>query len=165
MQLSSLKGNEMSIPVWKTVEIGNLGNSFAAMSRLLHGGPYIIWGAESCELVSYEKTSRGLDLVLVSPRELGITKQSSYVDLYREAEKLNLSLCPAETAISLMIQERELRIPKGRDYFFGGVCVAMEPIQYKDKNLLLHVGGNQISRRDILRFYESEDASLVFVRN
>ena len=152
----------MDFPVWKTVGIGEL-NGFRALLSLRACSKFAVWvDWDLITYVKFESTPRRINLALVSLQELGVTVPSSYGDICYEAMQQGLRLCPAEVAISLMIQERgELCIPAERNSFLGGVHVGMLPIMYEDQALVFRIGGSSLRGSDTSHFARN-DGSLVF---
>lgn len=166
MQLELLvpwKEMNMYFQTWKTVEIGELGNSFRALLSLRACSAFAVWADwDLINYVKFERTPRRINLALVSLQELGVTVPSSYGDVCYEAMRQGLRLCPAEAAISLMTQERgELCIPAERNSFFGGVHVGMLPIMYEDRAFVFRIGGSSLRGSDTSRF-AGNDGSLVY---
>ena len=52
---------------------------------------------------------RKIDLVLVSAKELGFVRESTLTELYEEAQKQGLKLCPPEVAPQLCLQPKPAR--------------------------------------------------------
>lgn len=81
-----------------------------------------------------------LDLVLVSVAELGFPNGANLKDIYDRAQKLGLSLCPAEVGPQLRLQYMDQ--PKDE-----WLLVAMESIADSDGDLfvfyIIHAGGVQ----------------------
>lgn len=94
--------------IWKTVALGEFANSFALRNALDAAGCGIGDLAEEIlarPAFTLASTKTDVDLVVVSAAELGLTAESvSLRDVYARAEKLGLSLAPAEVGPELRLQ-------------------------------------------------------------
>lgn len=120
----------MDFPIWKTVETGSIVHSANAYKKLKSAGVNISGqAARMLEGTSYAIVGSSFDLVLATPRDIGVTEQVTRSVAYRKAADLGLYLCPPETAVALLLQEPNLVVPK-RGIFHNSVQLAMVPIPY-----------------------------------
>jgi len=94
--------------VWKTITLGNFANSFALRNALDAGGCGIGDLAEQIiarPAFTLAPTRTVVDLVAAPAAEFGLTAESAALgDIYARAEKLGLSLAPAEVGPELRLQ-------------------------------------------------------------
>jgi hypothetical protein len=94
--------------IWKTVTLGAFANSFALRNALDAADCGIGDLAEEIlarPAFTLASNKTAVDLVVVSAAELGLTADSaSLKDIYSRAEKLGLSLAPAEVGPELRLQ-------------------------------------------------------------
>jgi len=96
-----------ALRVWKTITLGEFANSFTLRNALDAAGCGIgdlaeeILGRPAFTLSS---TQTDVDLVVVSPAELGLSGESaSLIDIYSRAEQFGLGLAPAEVGPALRL--------------------------------------------------------------
>jgi hypothetical protein len=96
------------LEIWKTISLGRFENSFALRNALHAAGCGIGDLAEEilarpAFTLAADKTE--VDLVVVSAKQLGFVVESApLIDIYSRAEKLGLSIAPAETGPELRLQ-------------------------------------------------------------
>ena len=94
--------------VWKTITLGNFTDSFALRNALYTARCGV--GDLAEEIIArpafiLAPTKTDLDLVAVSAAEIGLTGEFAALgDIYTRAEKLGLSLAPAEVGPELRLQ-------------------------------------------------------------
>src|SRR5262249_6185271 len=94
--------------VWKIVTLGGFSNSFALRNALDAARCGVGDLAEEIlarPAFTMASTRTPIDLVVVSAAQLGITGESASLrDIYSRAEKIGLSLAPAEVGPELRLQ-------------------------------------------------------------
>ena len=101
-------GGRKSVVVRKTITLGNFANSFALRNALDAAGCGV--GDLAQEIIAHPAftlapTRTVVDLVAVPAAEFGLTAESAALgDIYSRAEKLGLSLAPAEVGPELRLQ-------------------------------------------------------------
>jgi hypothetical protein len=97
--------------VWKRVALGEFRNSFAlrnALDAADCGVGDLAEEAIARPTFTLSTTKTEVDLVVVSPAELGLAGESvTLKDVYDRAETLGLSLAPAEVGPALRLQYRD----------------------------------------------------------
>jgi hypothetical protein len=94
--------------VWKTITLGNFANSFALRNALDAAGCDV--GDLAEEIIArpaftLAPTKTVVDLIAAPAAEFGLTAESAALeDIYSRAEKLGLSLVPAEVGPELRLQ-------------------------------------------------------------
>jgi hypothetical protein len=105
---STVPKTDVVLNVWKTVTLGEFANSFALRNALDAAGCGVgDLGEEILARPAFTLASSqtGIDLVVVSAAALGIAGLSASLrDIYSRAEKLGLSLAPAEVGPALRLQ-------------------------------------------------------------
>ena len=171
--VSTLKGNEMSIPVWKTVEVGNLSTSSQALDTLREAG--VIFNNDLYRRVSCHtrcsSIRRSLDLVLLSPCELGIKGQITADEFLQKhySGSSEFTLCPAEAVFALLLQEPNLVVPSRCHSAFGLVRylhIPMFPIEdmLGRDPMWLAVSSRRLGLAYCSHFSDNDDAPLIMVR-
>jgi len=94
------------IPIWKRITLGTQ-RGVNAMRDALDGAKVHI-GDSADEILGrpafpFSKTRIELDLVVLTPADLGFDGRTPIADIYRRAEHLGLELCPAETGPQLRL--------------------------------------------------------------
>lgn len=168
----------MNFPVWKNVKIGHIGPYYRALDMLKSAGINVTTGHVPFDHIVFEKEERLIDLVLASPKDLGITQQIRYEEFYEQVQTLGLSLCPPETAIALLLQEPDFATPAITRTWCnsnGGFQIAMEPLptsgrtnlwgDYKEvwNHYEFYVGPRWLSTSHHSHFSGSDECPLVFV--
>lgn len=169
----------MNFPIWKTVKIGHIGPYYRALDMLKSVGINVTTGHVPFDHIVFEREERLIDLVLASPKDLGLTQQIRYEKLYEKASTLGLSLCPSETAIALLLQEPNFAVPDITRIWCnsrGGFQIAMEPLPTTgrtdpwgkyleaDNHCEFYVGPRWLSMSHRSHFSGSDECPLVFVR-
>lgn len=116
------------LKVWKTIKLGTgLKTADGFRKALVDGGSRIANSANQMfrkRVFTASKTERELDLVNVSPRDLGFKKQTTYKKVCAKAKKIGLELCPSEVGPQLCLQYKDQ--PKG-EWLVIGMKVFVEP--------------------------------------
>jgi hypothetical protein len=95
-------------PIWKTISLGTNGSADSLHKALRRAGCHV--GHLADEVLagtgfSVSKTKTDVDLVLLSPGDLGFGAKSTHLaDLYARAIRFGFGLCPAEVAPQLRLQ-------------------------------------------------------------
>jgi hypothetical protein len=103
-----------SMPVWKTITIGAQHRVDGYRQALDAAGMKI--GDSADEILgrpafAYERSSRSVDLVVLSLAELGVeTDGATISEVYRRAMQRGLELCPAEVGPQLRLDHREQKL-------------------------------------------------------
>jgi hypothetical protein len=111
-------------PVWKTIKLGTYKNPAALLKAMKKGG-FIIgeWANDIIHqpafTVSPKKTE--VELVKITVDDLGFKKGATRKDIYKNAFKLGLELCPNEVGPQLRLQYKD-------QPYLEWLLVAMEPI-------------------------------------
>jgi hypothetical protein len=114
-----------NFPTWKTIKLGTGPKTADDFRRALKAGGNRIsdWANDILGKRAFtaadEETE--VDLVVLSVAELGFKDGAARKDIYKQALKLGLELCPAEVGPQLRLQYNNQ--PKGEWLFIG-----MEPI-------------------------------------
>ena len=97
--------------VWKRIQIGNHKTIQSLKNAIYLNGCEIETSAGTILATMPLRTSiDSLDLVLVTPAELGISKPSTYQDIIRAGCERGLKLNPAEAAIQLRLQYTDQQV-------------------------------------------------------
>ena len=162
----------MYFSTWETVEVGNIkGDFLKALVALKRAGVSydVDETAFRTSLIDYELSPRRINLVLASPRKLGVTRQIRSDAIRHKAAVFGLSLCPAETALARLLQEPNLIVPAMRRSIFSGgqnLEVMMEPVRIHGINPMWFTVGNHRLSVAYRSHYDIHDEDpLVFVRN
>ena len=163
----------MNFPTWKTVKIGNLHHGLYALGLLraaqIKYSSDVKWRLLLELKDAFIQFPHHVDLVLASPRELGVTSQITGEQFRKSVAAHGLSICAPEVAIALLLQEPNLAIPKmQRGIFMGGqqLHIAMEPITLDGINPLWFTVSDHCMSVAYGSHYDIHDEDpLVFVRN
>ncbi|MEI8339074.1 MAG: hypothetical protein WCF94_00210 [bacterium] len=161
---------DKDFPIWKTIKIGTGPKNAGDFRKVLKkaGSNISDWAndilGKSAFEASVSTTENEVDLVNLSVRELGFKEGASIKEIYEQAIKLGLDLCPAEVGPQLRLQYQDQ--PRGE-----WIIIAMEPITDSDGDLeVFHVecgddGGLWLSSYygHAGRFYNA-DHRFVFLR-
>lgn len=104
----------MKTTIFKTIELGGPKPKLKDVS-------FGYYAKQILGKVVYQKKKETIDLVLVTPKELGFTKYPTTTELFAKAKAEGLELCPAE--IGPRLREIYMDQPKGE-----WIYIAMEPI-------------------------------------
>lgn len=116
-------------PVWKTIQLGRHQDVDGYRKAFKAAGMKISnWGNDILGKTTLSPELVDLDLIQVSGKDLGFTRQTRRDEIYRRALEMGLELCPPEAGPALREQYPEQ--PKG-DWHL----IAMEPIADSDGNL------------------------------
>ncbi|HVT75174.1 MAG TPA: hypothetical protein VHD69_02030 [Candidatus Paceibacterota bacterium] len=103
-------------PVWKTIKLGTHKDGPALLKKLIRGGYYVCEGTKSF-LSGFEETTfdvqdavEEVNLVCVSPRELGIKGRRTLKFISTKAQGFGLEKCPFEVAPQLRFQYRRQKV-------------------------------------------------------
>ncbi len=111
--------------VWKTIMLGTGIKNAAGFRKSLRAGGYQIrdWANDILgkQTFSVSDTQRAVELILVTPRELGFPHGGGRSDVYKRAQEIGLELCPPEVGPQLRLQYTDQ--PMNEWIFIG-----MEPI-------------------------------------
>lgn len=122
-------------PTWKTVKMGNLDGAVKATSCLKEAGFELDGLAQSCvRQIKFAKTESDVELVCVSPRDLGLPQDSrmefSLSEICLRARTYYLEPCPAEAVVQMALQH-----PGDLQAYVHSALFAMEPIPVPDGRL------------------------------
>jgi hypothetical protein len=97
-----------AVPVWKTITVGTIANSFALRNALDAAGCGIGDSAEEIlarPAFTLNSTKMDVDLVVLSAAELGVpTEAASLADIYARAQQLGFKFAAAEVGPQLRLQ-------------------------------------------------------------
>lgn len=116
-------------PVWRTVALGNFGNTGQVRKALAVSGVGV--GNWADDLITHMKLSgrkETVKLVRVAVKQLGYPDGAYYQHICEAAKKQGLKLCSAEVGFQLRLQY--LDQPVGEK-----LVVAMNPVQDSDGDL------------------------------
>lgn len=119
-------------PMWKTIKLGT-GIKDAAGFRTAIGDAKMRigdWANDILGMPAFKvsEVEQSIDLVLVTPKELGFKGNATYKDICAKAKELGLELCPNEVGLQLRLQYTDQPMNER-------VVVAMEPITGSDGDL------------------------------
>ena len=169
----------MNFPVWKTIKIGHIGPYYRALDMLKSAGINVTTGHAPFDHIVFEKEERMIDLILASPKDLGVTRQMCYAKFYEMVSTAGLSICPPETAIALLVQEPDFAVPDVTRTWCnssGGFQIAMKPIpttartdpwgkyHEADNHCEFYVGPRWLGTSHQSHFGGGDAKPLVFVR-
>ena len=94
------------IPIWKRITLGTQRGVNAMRDALDASKVHV--GDSADEILGrpafpFSKAKMELDLVVLTPADLGFDGSTPIADIYRRAEHLGLELCPAETGPQLRL--------------------------------------------------------------
>lgn len=93
--------------IWKTITIGTFPTVSAFKKALFNSGFRIgSWANDVLESSNFTLApqKRNIDLVRVTPKDLGFPEGAYRMDIYRQALTLGLGLCPLEIGPQLRLQ-------------------------------------------------------------
>lgn len=121
----AVKAAEHVFALWKTIKLGTGLITADDFRRALKAGNCRIgdWGNDILGMRAFTAAGKEteVDLVVLSVAELGFKDGAYRKDIYRQALKLGLELCPAEVGPQLRLQYKDQ--PNGE-----WLRIAMEPI-------------------------------------
>lgn len=116
-------------PVWKTIQLGRHKNVDGYRRAIKAAGMKISqWGNDILGKTPLAPELVDIDLIRVSGKDLGFTRQTRRDEIYRRGLELGLELCPPEAGPALREQYSDL--PAGEWHL-----IAMEPIADSGGNL------------------------------
>jgi hypothetical protein len=101
--------------IYKTIEIGGKKPS-------LEGVEISSWAKELLEKVRYQKNKEEIDLIVVTPADLGFTEYTTTTQVFAKAKEQGYELCPAEVGARLAGNVKDT----------GWLYIAHEPIADSD---------------------------------
>lgn len=129
-----LSGETIIIPnprlkIWRRIEIGGMKDKEYYLALLKENNIRISEGAKQMiKRMDFEKEKeREVDLVKISVGQLGCRESGRLEEIYKNASKFGLELCPFQTALELCLQENGFNI----------IYVGMKPIVVKNNDLLI----------------------------
>lgn len=148
---------------WQSVALGSHPGPSALRNALLGENCTVSFNA-SCALFSkdFEVAQRkSIDLVIVTPRDLGCIGGTALGTIYQKAQLLGLDLCPSETAAALLLQHHDK---------FPSEClrVAMQPLRYcRNEDLFVICNHDGVLSLDtcvgqLAQFIWADDVPMVF---
>lgn len=116
---------------WKTIKLGT-EKSAKDLKKALERGKYPIgtYAEQILKKVVVAESETELDLVIVTPRELGFTENTRRDAIYERAQELGLQLCPNEVG-------PQLRLQYGDQPLNEWMVIGMEPLTDSDGDLRL----------------------------
>ena len=121
-----------AFPTWKTIKLGTGIKTADDFRNAIKQATMKIgnWGNDILGKPAFTASSveTEVDLVNVSVAELGFKDGATRKEIYEQAIKLGLELCPAEVGLQLRLQYKDQ--PKGE-----WLLIAMEPITDSDGDL------------------------------
>ena len=139
--------------VWRTVEIGTCQDAISMKDAIGVAGMFISrWAEDILRKVSFARTKQTLDLVILTPEELGFPVGGTLKlsEIFDVAKEQGLSLCPAEVGSQLRLQYKDQ--PRGEWNF-----VAMEPILDSDGDPRLFYVGHGGAGRWLYGYFAGSD--------
>lgn len=94
-------------PIWKTITIGTFLNTKELKRAIIDSGFHIGgWADDILESSNFTLTpkERKVDLVRITPQDLGFHDGAYRTDIYKRALSLGLELCPLEVGPQLRLQ-------------------------------------------------------------
>lgn len=94
-------------PTWKTISIGNFTNVQEIKKALLDSGFRIgSWADDVLKSSNFTLSTieRKIDLVRITPKDLGFSNGAYRKDIYKRALEVGLKLCPLEVGPQLRLQ-------------------------------------------------------------
>jgi hypothetical protein len=96
-----------SFPTWKTITIGNYKSTSALEKAILDSGFRIgSWANDVLKSPHFTLApqERKIDLVRITPKDLGFENGAYRKDVYKRAREVGLELCPLEIGPQLRLQ-------------------------------------------------------------
>jgi len=128
------KPTDRNLPTWKSIKLGTSLKTADDFRRALKNCNMRLCGCTSNILKNPDFTVAAeeieLNLAVISVAELGFKNGATLKQIYSQAKKLDLRLCPAEVGPQLRLQYKN----QPRDEW---LIIAMNPIVSHDENLSL----------------------------
>jgi len=96
-----------TLPIWKTISIGTYSDAESLKEAILDSGFKIgDWAEDVLNSSNFTLApeKKDINLVKVTPKDLGFQDRASRTDIYKKALELGLELCPLEVGPQLRLQ-------------------------------------------------------------
>ena len=154
---------EKSFPTWKTLSLGcTSAKAYRAMLKAAGMG-IGDYASQMLDKIPANSVATEVDLVKVTPADLGLKNGGTYAEICTRAKESNLDLCPTEVGPKLRLEYKDQ--PRNE-----WIRIAMEPITASDGRLGVFDVGHDDDGPWLCRdcgnsdFFWLADCRFVFVR-